>query len=85
MRGEHLLDRTEGAAAELARNGIGPVKIRVDHAHQPNRFALLFQLLINSGVIASEDAHPDDCDGNRILRLQEETLGWPVATRDNKL
>ena len=85
VRGQHLLDRTESPAAKLARHCVGAIQIRIDHAHQPNRFALLFELLVNPGMVASEDAHPHHRDGNRIFSMQEGTLAWLVASRNNKL
>jgi hypothetical protein len=85
VRSEHLINRPKRAAAELARNGVGPGGIGIDHAHQPNRFSLLLEFTVDSGMIASEDAYTDYSDGDRIVRLQEKTLGWPVATRNNKL
>ena len=85
MRGEHLVNRPKRAAAELARYGVGAGEIGIDHAHQPNRVSLLLEFMLDAGVIASEDAYPDYCDGDRIVRLQEKTLGWLVAIRDNKL
>jgi hypothetical protein len=80
VRGEHLLDRTEGAAAELARHRVGAVQVRIDHAQQSNGYSLLLKLVINPGVVASKDAHSYYRNGNRIVSLQEGTLGWPVAT-----
>jgi hypothetical protein len=85
VRGEHLVDGPEGPAAKLARHGIRAVEIGVDHAHQANRFALLLKLSIDPGVVASEDAHSHHRNGNRIVRLQKKTLGWPAASRNNKL
>jgi hypothetical protein len=85
VRSQHLLDRTESAAAELPRHRIGAVEIRIDHAHQSNRFALLLELLIDSGVVASEDAHTDHSDGNRIVSLQARTPGGLVASGNNEL
>jgi len=32
---------------------------------------LLFEFLVDSGMIASKDAHADDGDGNRSLQWQE--------------
>jgi hypothetical protein len=84
VRGEHLFDGAKSAAAELSCDGVGPGEIGINHAHQPNRFSLLIEFTVDSGVIASEDAHTDDCDGDRIVRLQEKTLGWPVATRNKE-
>jgi hypothetical protein len=33
VRGQHLLDRTEGAAAELACNRVRSIQVGIDHAH----------------------------------------------------
>jgi hypothetical protein len=77
VRGQHLLHRTERVAAELTRDGVGAVKIGIDHARQANRFALLFELLVDAGVVASKDAHPHYRDGNRFVSLQEGTPNWP--------
>jgi len=85
VRGEHLLDRTESAAAKLACHRIGPVQVGIDHAQQSNGQTLLFKFVVNPGVVASKYAHPYHCDGNRIVSVQEKTLGWPVATWNKKL
>ena len=70
-------------AAKLARHRIGAIKVRIDHAQQPNRFSLLLQLTVDTSMIASEDAHAHHCDGDLIR--QENILAWPVASRNNKL
>jgi hypothetical protein len=62
VRRKHLLDRAEGAAAELARHGIGALQNWINHPNQANRLALFLQFLVNPGVIASKDANTDDCD-----------------------
>ncbi len=85
MRGQHLRHLAESPAAELSRHGVGTVEIRIDHAHQPDWLTLLLQFLVDPCMIASEDAHPHHRDGNRILSLQEGTLTWLVASRNNKL
>jgi len=36
-------------------------------------------------MVASKNAHPHHRDGNRIISLQEGTLVWPVASRNNEL
>src|SRR5580658_6063849 len=72
MRGEHLMHRTEALASELAGHGVSPVQVRVDHSEQPHRFTLLFEFLVNSGMIASKNAHAHDGDGNRTLGWQEK-------------
>jgi len=85
VRGEHLVDGAEGAAAKLAGHGIRAVEIRIDHAHQTDRFALLLKLSIDPGVVAPKDAHSHHRNGNRIVGLQKETPGWLAASRNNKL
>ena len=85
MRGQHLLDRAKRAAAEFARHRVGAIQIRIDHAHQPHRLALLLQFVINPRVVASENAHTHHRNGNRIVSVQEGTLTWPVASGTNKL
>ena len=59
--GEHLLQRAERLAAELAGDGIGAGRIGIDYSHQAHAVRLL-QLAINAGVIASERARADDRD-----------------------
>jgi hypothetical protein len=62
MGGDELLDRTKGPAAEFASQRIGAPQVRVDDAHQPHPLALLGQLLIDAGMIASKGAYADDGD-----------------------
>jgi hypothetical protein len=62
-----LPDRSKAAAAELAGHSIGPIQVGIDHAYKPDRFTLLFELFVNAGMVASEDACAYDCYGNRIL------------------
>ena len=83
VRGKHLLDRAKRPAAKLARHRVSTVEIGIDHARQSDRFSLLLELLVDSGVIASEDAHTHHCDGD--LFRQKNILAWPVASRNNKL
>ena len=42
------------------------------HESELDGLALLFEFLIDSGMIAPENAHPHDSDGSRILRWQEK-------------
>ncbi|HWO37745.1 MAG TPA: hypothetical protein VNO32_53915, partial [Candidatus Acidoferrum sp.] len=63
-----------------ASDSVGPLEIGINHADQPHRLALPFQLLVNSGVIAPEHTHTNHRDGNWIVSLQEGSLGWLVAT-----
>jgi hypothetical protein len=73
VRRQHLLDRAEGSAPELARHRVRPVQIRIDHANQANGFTLLLQFLVNASMIASKDAHTHYRDGNRTFSLQENS------------
>ena len=72
MRGQHLLHRAEGLAPELARYFVRAARVRIDHSQQPHRLPLLFQFLVDSGMVASENAHAHDGDGDRTLRWQEK-------------
>jgi hypothetical protein len=65
--GDHLQNRAERLASELARYGVGTARIRIDNAQQPNRLSLLFQFLVDSGMISSKDAHAHDSDGDRTM------------------
>jgi hypothetical protein len=85
VRGQHLLDRAKSAAAELPRHRVSPVQIRIDHSHQPYRLTLLLEFVVHPRVIASEDAHTHHRHGNCIFSLQEGTLTWLVASRNNEL
>jgi hypothetical protein len=69
--GEHLLHRAESLAAELAGYGVRPVHVGIDDSQKVNGFALLFQLFVDAGVIASENAHADDGDVDCILTWQK--------------
>jgi hypothetical protein len=68
VRGEHLLDRTEALAPELTGYRVGATYVRIDHSQQAHGFALLFEFLVDSGVIAPENADTNHRDGNRVLR-----------------
>lgn len=70
MRGQHLRDRSEGAAAKFARNRVSPVQIGIDHANQSNRLTMLFEFFIDAGVIAPEDAYANDGNRNGFTRGQ---------------
>jgi len=71
VRGQHLVDRAERFAAELGSNRVGPMRIRIDHAHQPHA-ACLLQLLIDTGMIAPEGAHANDrnIDGKVLAQMK---------------
>src|SRR5438270_11629019 len=77
MRGQHLLHGAKGLASEFARHRVGAADVSVDHSQQTYRLPLLFKFLVNSGMIASENAHAHHGDGDRILRWQEK---FPVAS-----
>jgi hypothetical protein len=79
VRGEHLLNRAKSLAAELSGNGVGTVQVRINNSEQADRFSLLLQFLVDSGMIAPEDAYADDRDRNRFLRRQLRNSRWPVA------
>ena len=72
VRGQHLFDGTERFAAELGSYSASTGDIRIDHSHQAHSFALLLEFLINSSVIAPEDAHTHNGDEDRSLRCQEK-------------
>jgi hypothetical protein len=40
----------------------------------------LLQFVVNPRMVASKDAYTHHRDGNRIVSLQEQTLGWLVAS-----
>src|ERR1700735_4575597 len=81
VRGQHLLDRTKCSASKLARYRVRAVKIRIDHTHKANGLSLLFQFVVDAGMIASEDAYAHHRDGNRTVSFQGKTLARPVASR----
>ncbi len=70
MRGDELFDRTKGPAAKFAGNGVGSLGIGVNDSHQPNCFALLRELVIDAGVVASEGAHADNRHVNEVVGCQ---------------
>ena len=72
MRGQHLMHRAEGLAPELARYLVRAARVRIDHSQQPHRLPLLLQFLVDSGMVASENAHAHDGDGDRTVRWQEK-------------
>ena len=56
VRSSQLFDGTKGAAAEFAGDGVGSSQVGIDDAHQTDRFALLRQLVIDAGMVASKCA-----------------------------
>jgi len=75
MRGDELCDRTKGTAAEFASQRIGARQDRVHDPHQPHRLALLRQLPIDAGMIASKGACADDGDVDGGVFIQWALLG----------
>ncbi len=53
--------------SRIRGHGVGSRHIRIHHAHQADRFALLRQLVIDAGVVASEGAHADHRDVNKVV------------------
>jgi hypothetical protein len=68
--GNQLQYRAESPAPELARNSIGSVHIGIDDSHEPDRLSLLFEFLVDAGVVTSKNSNADYRDRNRILRWQ---------------
>ena len=79
VRSDKLLDRAESATTEFVRDRIRPRCIRIDHAHQPYWRALLSKLVVDAGMVPSEDAHADDGDISEVLSGQLSVLSWLVA------
>jgi hypothetical protein len=73
MGGHHLANCAEGPAAKFASNLVGAIKIGINHSQQANGLPLLFEFFVDTGVVSSEDAHTHHCNGNRILRRQENS------------
>jgi hypothetical protein len=67
VRGHQLLNRSKSAAAKFTGDGVGPGYIRIHHAHQADRFALLRQLVIDAGVVAPKGAHADHRHVDRVV------------------
>jgi hypothetical protein len=65
---DELFDRTEGAATEVAGGSVSPRQVRIHHPNQAKRFALLRQLVIDAGVIATESAYSNHGDVNEFVR-----------------
>ncbi len=65
--GNQLLDRSESAAAEFAGDSVGAGHVGIHNPHQADRFALLRQLVIDAGVVASEGAHADHSHVNNVV------------------
>jgi len=76
VRGEHLRDGAERFAGEFAGDGIGAGGVGIDDAEKTNGFALLFEFFVDAGMVASEDACPDDGGGDGSRQKKSR---WPVA------
>ena len=68
----------ERLAFKLACDVIGPRCVRIDDSQKAYRLSLQFQFLVDSGMIASENAYAHDSYGDRIVRWQK-VLASPVA------
>jgi hypothetical protein len=79
VRSEQLFERSEGAAPELAGDGVSARHIAVDNTEQAESLSLLFELLVDAGVITSERAYSDHGDVDDSGRIQVEFSGRPVA------
>lgn len=66
VSGEQLFDGAERLASELAGHLISASEIGIDHSQQADCLALLLQFLVDSGMIASENSHTHDGDGNGV-------------------
>ena len=76
VRGEHLQDGAEGLAGKFAGDGICAGGVGIDDAEKADGLALLFEFFVDAGVVASEDACPDDGDGDGSRQKKSR---WPVA------
>src|SRR5215475_1357660 len=72
VRGEELIERSEGAAVEFAGDGVGARDVAIDHAEQAERLALLLEFLVDAGVVASEGADPYHRDVDNAGWVQGE-------------
>lgn len=79
MGRDQLLDRAESATAKFVRDRVRPLSIRIDDSHQPYWRAFLRKLVVDAGMVASEDAHADDGDTSEVLSGQLSVLSWLVA------
>ena len=76
VRGEHLRDGAESFAGEFAGDRIGAGSVGINDAEKADRLALLFEFFVDAGMVASEDACPDDGDGDGS---RQRISRWPVA------
>ena len=67
------MHRPKGLTFEFTSNGIGAIRIRIDYAQQPHRLSLQFEFFVDSGMIASKNAHAHHGDGDRIMRWQKSS------------
>jgi hypothetical protein len=70
--GQHLANGAKAAAAELACHGIRTTQVGIDNSDQANGLTLLFEFLVNAGMIPSENAYAHDRDRNLFLRWQKK-------------
>ena len=79
-----LLDRPEGAASKFLGHAVRPGYIRIYHSDQAHNLALLRQLVIDAGVIASEGSDAYNCNVNEVI-VQFRFSGSILATLRSKL
>ncbi len=72
VRGEELIERSEGAAPKFAPDRVRAAHILVDNPEQAQRFALLLKLLVDASVVASERTHTNHRNVNEVPRRQEK-------------
>ena len=57
--GDKLLEGSEGAATELAPDGIGARDVAVDDTQEPHGLALLLKLFVDAGMVAAKGPYAD--------------------------
>ena len=70
-----LFDGAKSAAAKFLGNGVRASEIGVNNSGETDWFALLGEILIDAGVVASEDASANNCDSDEALIVQNRILG----------
>jgi len=70
VRGNELLDRAKAAAAKFAGDLVGPFEVLVNHTHQPHRFPLLGELMIDARVVSSKRSYTNDGYVNEVVNAQ---------------
>ena len=68
--------------SRIRGHGVGPRHVRIHHTHQTDRFALLRQLVIDAGVVASKGAHADHSDVNKVVSQLVNSPGYRVLLCD---